>query len=78
MFCDLDDSDNVLHSVSSTECDHNVREWASNMGGFHMLGKLPQGDLFANDAVYHKDCMSRYFNLYTSCLRKKRSDGRVN
>ena len=78
MFCDLDDSDNVLHSVSSAECDHNVREWASNLGDFHMLGKLPQGDLFANDAVYHKDCMSRYYNLHTSCLRKKRDDGRVN
>ena len=43
-----------------------------------MLAKLPQGDLFANDAVYHKDCMSRYYNLHTSCLRKKRDDGRVN
>ena len=54
----------MMHSVSSTECDQSVRAWATNLEDFDMLGKL--ADLFAQDTVYHKECMTKYY----TCLSK--------
>ena len=47
-----------MHSVSSTKCDFNVRAWATNLEDCDMLGKFAKGDLFAQDAVYHKECIT--------------------
>ena len=44
-----------MHSVSSTKCYSNVRAWATNLEDCDMLGKFSNGDLFAQDAVYHKE-----------------------
>ena len=43
-----------MRSVSSTECDLNMRAWGTNLEDFDMLGELAKRDLFAQDAVYHK------------------------
>ena len=67
-----------MHSVSSTECDLSVRAWATNLEDFDMLGKLASGDLFAQDAVYHKECMTKYYTRHRSRLRKRRSEGKVS
>ena len=39
-----------------------------------MLSELANDDLFANDTVYHKECMSRYYNRHKSNFRKKYSN----
>ena len=78
LLCGVDDSKKVMYGVSSTECDLNVRAWATNLDDFDMLGKLANGDHFAHDAVYHKECMTRYYTRHRSCLRKKRSEGKVS
>ena len=78
LFCGVDDYESVMHSVSSTECDLNVRAWATNLDDFDMLGKLANGDLFAHDAVYHKECMTRCYTRHRSRLHKKRSEGKIS
>ena len=78
LFCGVDDFEKVMHSISSTECDVNVRAWATNLDDLDMLGKLANSDHFAHDAVYHKECMTRYYTRHRSCLRKKRSEGKIS
>ena len=77
LFCGFDDSEHVMHSVTSTECDLSVRAWATNLEDFDMLGKLASGDLFAQDAVYHKECMTKYYT-HRSRLSKKRTEGKIS
>ena len=66
-----------MHSVSSTEYDLNMRTWATNLEDFYMLGKLAKGDFFAQDAVYHKECMTKYGTRHRFCLHKKHSGDTV-
>ncbi len=78
LFCGIDDPEKMIHSVSSTECDLTVRAWATNLDDFNMLGELANGDLFAHDTVYHKECMTKYYTRHRSCLRKKHSEGKIS
>ncbi len=78
LFCGIDDPEKMMHSVSSTECDLTVRAWATNLDDFNMLGELANGDLFAHDTVYHKECMTKYYTRHRSCLRKKHSEGKIS
>ena len=61
----------TIHSVSSTECDLNVKALATDLEDFDILGKLANGDLFAQNAVYHKEWMNKYYTRHRSQLRKK-------
>ena len=67
-----------MHSVSSTECNLHVKALATDLEDFDMLGKLTNGDLFAQDAVYHKECMTKYYTRHRSHLRKKYSEGNTS
>ena len=51
---------------------------ATNLEDFDMLGKLASGDLFAQDAVYHKECMTKYYTRHRSCLCNRRNEGKVS
>ena len=55
-----------------------MRAWATNLEDFDMLGKLAKGDLFAHDAVYHKECMIKYYTRHRSCLHKTHSEGKTS
>ena len=76
LFCGI--SDGHLMSVSSSECDLSVRAWATDLEDFDMLGKLTSGDLFAQDAVYHKECMTKYYTRHRSCLCNQHNEGKVS
>ncbi len=78
LFCGTNDSEHLMHSVTSTECDVTVRAWATNLEDFDMLGKLSSGDLFAQDTVYHKECMTKYYTRHRACLRQRHSKGKVS
>ena len=40
------------------------------MNDFELFARLPTGgDLFANETVYHKLCMSEYHNEYRTAVR---------
>jgi len=43
-----------------------------------MLGKRTSGDLFAQDAVYHKECMTKYYTRHRSCLRNRHNEGKAS
>ena len=49
--------------MHSTECDLNVTVWTTNLEDLIMLGKLAKGDLFTQDVVYHKECMTKYYKV---------------
>ena len=72
LFCGVNDG--YLMSVSFTECDLGVRAWATDLEDFVMLTR---GDLFAQDLVYHKECMKKYYTRHRSCLRNKHTEGKV-
>ena len=76
--CGADESHDTIHSVSFTERDLNVKALATDLEDFDMLCKLANGDLFAQDAVYHKEWMTKYYTRYMSQLRKKRSEGKTS
>ncbi len=78
LFCGTNDSEHLMHSVTSTGCDVTVRAWATNLKDFDMLGKLSSGDLFAQDAVYHKECMTKYYTRHRARLRQRHSKGKVS
>ena len=61
------------YTVSSTECDLNVKALATDLEDCDILGKLAKfnGDLFAQDAVYHKEWMNEYYTRHRSQLQKK-------
>ena len=69
----------MMHSVSSTECDLNVRVWGGVLTWKILicLVNLQKGDLFTQDAVYHKECTTKYYTRHRSRLRKKRSEGKA-
>ena len=59
LFCGADETHDTIHSVSFTECDLNVKALATDLEDFDILGKLANGDLFAQDSVYHKEWMNK-------------------
>ena len=61
------------YTVSSTECDLNVKALATDLEDCDILDKLAKfnGDLFAQDAVYHKEWMNEYYTRHRSQLQKK-------
>jgi len=78
LFCCIEDPEKMMmHSVSSIVCDLTVKAWATNLDDFNMLGELANGDLFAHDTVYNKECMTKYYTWHRSCLRKKHSEGKI-
>jgi len=38
-----------------------------------LLAKLSSGDMIAMDAVYHKQCLTGFFNRYGSSMRQKKA-----
>ena len=55
-----------LHRVTSFNRDSNIREAATVLGDTKLLVKLAEGDLIAQEACYHKKCMTDFTNRYRS------------
>ena len=63
LFCDKYKCEETLHMASTDAIEHTVRKWAKFMNDFELFARLSTGgDLFANETVYHKLCMSEYYN----------------
>ena len=61
-FCDKNEEHGVLHKVVSTEVDEDVETCAKQLRDTRLLAKLSAGDMHAQDAFYHKKCMTALHN----------------
>ena len=64
-------SNQSLHKVLTFRLDARVRECAAVLNDENLLATLSKGDLIAQDALYHRDCLT---NLY----RKAASASKTN
>ena len=61
-FCNKNEEHGVLHKVISTEVDEDVKMCAKQLHDTRLLAKLSAGDMHAQDAFYHKKCMTALHN----------------
>lgn len=62
-FCDKPAvGEKSLHNVSTFELDIRVRQCAHELQDRSLLAKLSAGDLIAQEAKYHKDCLTSLYN----------------
>jgi len=57
-----DESDNVLHEVTTFEVDFRVRKCADILQDTKLLAKISAGDLIALEARYHSRCLVGLYN----------------
>ena len=61
-FCESSDIPANLHSASTLEVDRRVRECASLVNDYRLIGKLASGDMVAIEAKYHTKCLVGLYN----------------
>jgi len=62
-FCDSDDeAGESLHKASTLELDARVRKCAFELQGKPLLAKLSSGDVLAQDAENHINCLVALYN----------------
>eukprot|EP00745_Piridium_sociabile_P019364 TRINITY_DN2926_c0_g1_i4.p2 TRINITY_DN2926_c0_g1~~TRINITY_DN2926_c0_g1_i4.p2 ORF type:complete len:268 (+),score=53.47 TRINITY_DN2926_c0_g1_i4:757-1560(+) len=70
-FCRQPAGTDGLHEVATFQMDSTVREWAALLEDTELLGRLSAGDMVAQEAKYHKKCLSVLHNR----VRKAQSEG---
>ena len=60
-----------VHEVGTFKIENKVRDWATILEDTELLGRLSAGDMVAQDAKYHKKCLSVVHNR----VRKAVSEG---
>ena len=70
-FCDKTHGD--LHKATTMSLDARVRQIATDMRDTKLLLKLSAGDMVALDAMYHKDCLSFFYNRHRSVTQSSKS-----
>ena len=61
----------LLHRVKTFGKDVNITEAATQIGDTKVLAKLPEGDMMACEACYHKSCMDSFANRYRNFVNKE-------
>uniref|UniRef100_UPI00358E1F74 uncharacterized protein n=1 Tax=Myxine glutinosa TaxID=7769 RepID=UPI00358E1F74 len=70
-FCRQPAGTDGLHEVATFQVDSKVRDWAALLEDTELLGRLSAGDMVAQEAKYHKKCLSVLHNR----VRKAQSEG---
>ena len=52
------------HRVQFIEFDRKIRNCATQMIEIKLLAKLSKVDMVSRNTVYHKDCLSKFYNSY--------------
>ena len=68
-FCRQPAGTDGVHEVATFQMDSKVRDWATILT--ELLGRLSAWDMVAQDAEYHKKCLSVLHNR----VRKAESEG---
>lgn len=59
-FCESEEGE--LHAASTFKMDQKVRSYAKQLQDSELIAKLSQGDLIAQDALYHTNCLMKLYN----------------
>ena len=70
-FCDKLASDEPLHNVTTFSLDNRVRQIAMDLQDQKLLAKLSAGDMVAQEAKYHKSCLTSLNNQARSKASKE-------
>ena len=57
-FCRQPAGTDGVHEVATFQMDSKIRDWATILEDTELLGRLGAGDMVAQDAKYHKKCLS--------------------
>ena len=60
--CDIFDSEENLHNVSTFVVDSRIRHLATILQDTKLLAKLSCGDLVAQETKYHDKCLAALYN----------------
>ena len=70
-FCNKSPTDKEnLHDVATLEIEQRIHDGAAVLGRQDLLVKMVIGDLVAQEASYHKNCLSGFHNQVQSNERK--------
>lgn len=72
LFCD--DFQGDLHKAETFGLDTKVRQMAIDLWDTKLVEKLSAGDMVAIDSVYHKNCLTTFYNHHWSLVRRRRSN----
>lgn len=61
-FCNKPESSGAFHEASTFNLDKNVRKCAIKLEDKPLLAKLSAGDMIAQDAKYHFECLTSLYN----------------
>ena len=70
-FCRQPAGTDGVHKVATFQMDSKIRDCATILEDTELLGRLSAGDMVAQDAKYHKKCLSVLHNR----VRKAESEG---
>ena len=59
-FCRESDGKKELHEAATFKLNKNVKKAAALIGNMQLLGRLSAGDMIAQDAKYHTNCLLRH------------------
>ena len=66
-FCGESDGKKELHEAATFKLNKNVKKAATLIGDMQLLGRLSSGDMIAQDAKYHTNCLLRLYNRVRAC-----------
>ena len=73
-FCETSSTSEPLHEVSTFQVDSRVRKCALVLQDERLLAKLSAGDMVAQDAKYHRRCLTSLYNKEAAIQDKTQLD----
>ena len=70
-FCSEGNESGDLHSFSCLPTDYAIRRYAILLEDKQLIAKLSTGDLIAQEAKYHRICLTRLYNKGRCALQKR-------
>ena len=61
-FCDKDAGTEELHEAATFQLDANLKRAAEELQDLSLISKLSAGDMIAQEAKYHKNCLTALYN----------------
>ena len=69
-FCDKDTGTEELHEEATFQLDANVKRAAEELQDLSLISKLSAGDMIAQEAKYHKNCLTALYNKVRNKMSK--------
>ena len=73
-FCGESDGKKELHEAATFKLNKNVKKAATLIGDMQLLGRLSSGDMIAQDAKYHTNCLLRLYSRVRACKTDEKNE----